>query len=76
MKSFISRLHDIRRGNPATKEEIIQMAEDLINVQNSHLATVAYFITTSETHKYCTIKFDVASWEKKRGSEVIELTTK
>lgn len=76
MKLFISRLHDIRCGNPATKEEIMQMAEDLINVQNSHSATAAYLITTSETHKYCTLKPDVALWEKKRGSEVIELTTK
>jgi hypothetical protein len=76
MKSSVSRLHEIRTGNPATKPEMIQMAEDLINIHNSHTETHAWLITTTNGHTYTTTKYSVAVWEKNKKSQVVELTIK
>jgi hypothetical protein len=76
MKSLISRLHEIRCGNPATKEEVIKMAEDLININNSRKQTCAWLIIDKDGHTYCTPKTNVALWEKSNGSHVTELTYK
>lgn len=75
-KVTISRLHEIRCGNPSNREENMEMAETLIDINNSHQTTVAYHITCENGHEYVTLRHNVATWEKLKGSLVIELVNK
>lgn len=72
----ISRLHEIRCGNPSSREENIEMAKTLININNSYEETIAYLIQCENGHQYTTTRGNVASWERQKGSVVTELTYK